>query len=809
MMYKTSQLAAAVSAAFMSLVPGVASSQGGAGEAGVLEEVIVTAQRRAESLQEVPMTVTAITPEDIADYNLFRFEDLQQLSPGLSLESNGAFGSVAQLRGIGFDSNASAAPAVDVYINETPVDANYAFQSIYDIGQVEVLRGPQGTLRGRPAPAGAITVTTRRPDLDSFGGSVAASGGDQGSRNIQGALNLPLIQNKLGLRVAGMYDEDEGNRARSANSGIESERETRSWRGTLLWSPNDEFSAVLSHQWLESDRVNMNEVNGPGAGYNGPNIGNRRGVSVLEGDSGGDQEFQLTNLQLSLDIPGHVLIYNGAYQDNSFAFDVELDLLNAALDWTEPQATRSSFKVESHELRLESDNPSAFADYLVGLWYMNTDTATTFAQPSVLDGAFGSPIAADPTMPVNPDFLLAVDGRIPIETTEYAIYSNTTLHLTDATDLQLGVRYLEVENERAEFINTSTGTIAIAIAPGAPVQSVCQSLIDLGVGFNGEETYTGYCDLVLAPSSFSRDVSDTENAWVYTVALKHRFTDDIMAYFNFGHSWRPAGITVGVTSPVTEDLIQGDPEESDSYEIGLRSELLDRRLRLNASIFHQDFENFIGRFNDVPYVGAGDTIQSGGFTYPGDATVDGAEVELSYGISDNWWAQLNVAYADGNYDDAEVPCRDTNLDGRPDSGDIGNLTLEDFGGNSVLYCSVNTRISTIPEWTATFQTEFVFDLFSNDAYVRALYNYYGEQDNTGRDFEADAYGILNVFAGLRGVSSPWEISIWAKNLLDEDTLLERGQPQTVYGIFPTGYYTVRYVPEREVGLTLRYAFGNG
>ncbi|GAB3275744.1 TonB-dependent receptor [Parahaliea aestuarii] len=807
-MYKTPPLAVAVSAALMSLYPSVSSAQG-AGESGMLEEVIVTAQRRAESLQEVPMTVTAITPQDIADYNLFRFEDLAQLSPGLSLESNGGFGSVAQMRGVGFDSNASAAPAVDVYINETPVDANYAFQSIYDIGQVEVLRGPQGTLRGRPAPGGAITVTTRRPDLDAFGGSLSASAGDQGSQNYQGALNVPLIDNQLGLRVAGMFDEDEGNRAKSVNSGIESERETRSWRASLLWAPTDGFEALLTHQWLESDRINMETVNGPGAGYNGPAIGDDRDLSVMEGESGGKQKFQTTTLHMSLDLPGHVLYYNGAYQDNSFDFDVELDLLNAALDWTEAQKTRSSFKVDSQELRLESDNPDAFADYLVGLWYMKTDTATTFAQPSVLDGAFGSPLNPDPTGGVNSDYLIQASGGIPIEMTEYAIYSNTTLHLTDATDLQLGVRYLQSEEERVETINTSAAEIAIGIAPGAPLNGLCQGLVGLGVGFNGDETYPGYCDLVLASSNYSQTASKDQEAWVYNVALKHQFTDDVMAYFNYGHSWRPAGVTVGVTAPVTPDLLQGDPEESDSYEIGVRSELFDRRMRLNASIFHQSFDNFIGRFNEVPYIGAGDTIQSGGFTYPGDATVEGFELDVSYSLTENWWAQFNTAYADGTYDDATVPCRDTNLDGNPDSGDIGDLTLDDFGGSSVLYCDVDTRISSTPKWTAMLQTEYSFELFSNDAYVRALYNYYSEQEDTGMDYEADAYGILNVFAGIRGVNSPWEISVWAKNLLDEDTLLERGQPQTVYGMFPAGYYQVRYVPEREVGITLRYAFGNG
>jgi iron complex outermembrane receptor protein len=811
MFQKKKHLAAAVTAVIAAVPSPVTMAQ------LVLEEVIVTATRRAESVQDVAMSITAISSSDVQDYNLFRFDDLEQLSPGLQLDSQGAIGSRAQLRGVGFDTNSSAAPAVDVYYNETPVDANFAFQSIYDIGQAEVLRGPQGLLRGRPSPAGAITLTSRKPEFGGIGGYVSGSGGDEGTYNTQAALNVPLIEDTLAVRIAGVYDEDEGNHVESVNSGEQSERETTSWRAALRWAITDSIDATLSHQWLESDRTILAPVEGAGAGYNGPVIGDREYKSVMERFTGGTQKSKITTLAIEWELDNHRLVYNGAYQDNSYEFDQELDIFNGVTDYPQIQNVPTDFEVDSHELRLESTAPDQFMDYLVGLWYYDGSIEAGFTQPTPQPGAFGDPLQPSPFGPPDPDYIVFADGAIPVDNENKAIYANLDFHLTERTDLSVGARYLEDENKRTEIINTSDATIAVPLGtePGVPI-GFCGGLVGLGVGFTGEEPWPGSCELQLDAATSSIPGSSKDEEWIYGFNLKHYFTDDLMAYARYDHSFRSAGTTVGITSPVSDPtLIQGDPEESDSYEIGLRSDWLDGRLRVNVSAFHQDFENYIGRFSDVPYVGPGDQIiAADGFTYPADATVDGFEIDVTGEITDNWWAQFNVAYSDGEYDDATVPCRDTNGDGQPDSGDIGNLTIADFTGadgtiNSVLYCEVDYAISTIPNWVGLLRSEYTFPLSIGEAYIRGLYNYYGDRDNQGGRYEADAYGVLDLFIGLRSDSAQWEVSLWARNLLDDDTRLERGEPQTVFGAFPSGYYEAEYVEGREIGLTLRYQFGEG
>lgn len=813
MNYKKYPLIALAGAAAVGSGSPILAQESAPQRAMVLEEVVVTAQRRAENLQDVPMTLTAISGKDIEEYKIFEFQDLSQLSPGLALENNGAFGSVAQLRGVGFDSSSSTSPAVDVYVNETPMDANYAFQTLYDIGQVEVLRGPQGTLRGRPSPAGAITVSTRAPELDGWGGTLQASGSDQDATNFQGGVTVPLIDGKLALRLAGLTDENDGNQVRSINSSHDDKRSTDSWRSSLRWAPTDAIDATLTYQWMRADLTVLTEVEGPGAGYNGSSIsGGGRAVNETKPEQ--TLKSELTTLNLGWELDAFRVVFDAAYQDNSFDSYVEGDGSNAVTNFAAAQYTQSTYEDRTFELRLESTEDQ-FLEYLVGLWYQKTETQSGFQQPNVLDGAFGSPVSPSPIGPPDFTYSLPVSGEIPVKFKNQAIYGNLVFHLTDKADLSLGARYLEDDVKRSQTLDVGAGLIAIDIAtpsgqpPGTPLGWCGDGVLPMPP-FTGTETYSGYCDLAIEASTATQEVSDNHKEWVYDASLRYNFSDEMMAYFTYAHSWRPAGVTVGITSELTpEDLLAGDPEETDSYELGFRSEWLDNRLRLNTSVYYQDYSNFIARFEDVPYVGAGDTLQAGGFTYPGDATVQGLELDATYDVSEDWWVRLTTAYADGKFDDADVPCRDTNGDSRPDNGDIGNLTPADFGGNSVLFCTVDYAISTVPPWVSTLQSAYSFPVFGLRGNARMLYNYYGDQDDYGRGYEADAYGILNLYLDIGSEAGDWSVTLWGKNVLDEDTQLFQGEPGTAFGVFEPGYYPVSYVAEREVGVTLRYSFGEG
>jgi iron complex outermembrane recepter protein len=177
---------------------------------GEIQEVVITASKRKESIQTVAMSVDALTAESLQKLNVQQFADVEKLSPGMQLDSADGRGQSVALRGVTFNPDTGASPTVQIYWNETPISTSDAFRSLFDIGRIEVLRGPQGTLRGQTSPAGAITVATRVPSLTGVEGTINQTWGSHRLWNTQAAVNVPLIEGKLAMRVAGVYNRSEG-----------------------------------------------------------------------------------------------------------------------------------------------------------------------------------------------------------------------------------------------------------------------------------------------------------------------------------------------------------------------------------------------------------------------------------------------------------------------------------------------------------------------------------------------------------------------------------------------------------------------
>jgi iron complex outermembrane recepter protein len=171
-----------------------------------LEEVIVTAQKKDETLQTVPMTVNAVTADTISKYNLLDFKDIQSVTPGLTIQAQDTRTSTIAMRGVNVLTDTGYGPGVAIYWNEVNYDIDSAFSAMYDIGQVEVLRGPQGTLRGITAPAGAVTFVTKGPSFNEIEGTIEQTLGERSLSNTQFGISLPIIEDVLALRIAGLYD---------------------------------------------------------------------------------------------------------------------------------------------------------------------------------------------------------------------------------------------------------------------------------------------------------------------------------------------------------------------------------------------------------------------------------------------------------------------------------------------------------------------------------------------------------------------------------------------------------------------------
>lgn len=243
-MVKSFRFALLASAALQVAIPTIAFAQSGPDAAD--GEILVTARREAENLQDVPISVQVVSGEKIQKLSIATVNEIAKLSPGLTLAGNASNETVI-VRGVRWTPG-SGTPATPIYLNEISFDPANVLQTLFDVGQVEILRGPQGTARGAASISGAITFTTRRPDLEEIGGYAQGSYGSGNRVNLQGAINVPVIKDVLALRLAGNFERNEYDRVRSLNSDIDPRLKGTTLRLSALFKPTETLSFDVMFQ---------------------------------------------------------------------------------------------------------------------------------------------------------------------------------------------------------------------------------------------------------------------------------------------------------------------------------------------------------------------------------------------------------------------------------------------------------------------------------------------------------------------------------------------------------------------------------
>lgn len=767
--------------------PGAASAASDATASFGLEEVIVTARRRSESLQDVPQTVDAVTADDIEKLNLQQFTDVQAIVPGLTMSAGSTgYTTAATIRGASFQVESSASPTVEFYLNDGPIQSIFLFQSMFDVGQIEVLRGPQGTLRGRASPSGSITVTTHQPDVSEFGGYVSALGTDEDSVQAQGAINIPLIRDSLALRVAGIFDENDYDHVKSIHNDTDPSQKTKGGRATLRWDASDALTATVMYQYMERDLHSFDayqsfylaEPTAPVVDTAAnPRIDASDRLGITDGGRDFAQEMDIVTAQLDWRFAGQKLSYVGTYTQLDIVPSAPQDLGNVVPDFEYFPEQHSTAESKAHELRLASEERLFDRlDYTVGAFYQDFTSPTDLINKTLV-GIQTGPYTLFPATVVGTPIARRSN------TEETSVFANLTYHLGERTELSGGARYIIFKTDSS---------------------------------------------LVVSGNQLS-DISAEEKPTVWNFAASHRFTDDFMVYGNVGTSWRDGPTVVGVFRPPTPRLTQFtnlDSEDSTSYELGFKADFLDQRLRLNLSAFHQDFKDFIYRGPSVWYVNLGRTgavPAQFNFVANVDAKVDGAELDVAFQATENFNIGATLAYAKGEMEDGVIACNDFNSDGIPDRNppapSVAQITAA-AGGEAVGACAVNDRLSFAPDWSGTLQAEYTLPVTATmDVFGRGLYTYYTDnvQDPNNSYDNVDAYGLLNLYAGIRSNDGVWEVSLFARNLTDTEEVLNRGNsaaatPYTTttgVGTSLAGpYMTASFTPPREIGLNVRYAFGS-
>lgn len=771
-------------------------------DAGVSAEnvIIVEARRRDENLQDVPLTVNAVTSDTLEKLNIRNFADVASVVPGLALEPGlGTVSSSASLRGIQVDTNTSGNNAtVEFYMNDAPIGINTVLQSMYDIGQIEVLRGPQGTLRGRASPSGSITVTTRRPDVEEWGGYVMGTVTDIDTINVNGAVNIPIAPGVFALRVAGLLEDTEANRVRSINApDIEPESKTRAFRVSARFTPDSNFEVNGSYSRLERDSIVFDQVESayladPARPVAGTEIHAEDRLAVMNAPRDNHATYDVINLQARWSFAGQRLDYVGSHVKSFSTSDEPSDKgdfwgANFPGDPASSSANlqnygstpRTESWQDSHELRLTSEERVAgMFDYVVG-GFVNINRAD-------VNFTSRTPIFLGLPAPATPVIINSTTTLRPGRSLEQALFGNITAHIGEATEVSGGARHIW-------FKDTSSTNI-------------------VGVRDFGTSTRK-------------------HKAWVWTASVKHRFNENLMAYATAGSSWRVGADTSaiilfgagnnGITDPNLLDLTIPKPEKSKSYEIGLRTNWLDDRLTLNVSAFHQDFDNYltsIGSTFFAAYDGSGNTAADysvktvSGLGVPVPAKVDGVEAEFAFRPSRSFNLSGNVAYARGRIKNGSVPCSPAGNPPPLSSWDVAN-------GQQLLFCTVSQRASKLAPFSASLQAEYAHEIFDGkEAFLRGLATYKGKSQNEPANLLDDVkdYALVNLFAGVRAADGSWELTGFVKNVTNEKIVLSREANPFSANYFigrspATGFSNYRGVTmtaPREFGLTFRYAIGS-
>jgi len=495
-----------------------------------LGDIVVTAQRRTENLQDVPVSATALDGAALVSKGIMRLSDLQTASPGLSVADSGIIQTV-NIRGIGLASDspnvtAGVATYVDGLFQPPIVQAN----SFYDLAQVEVLRGPQGTLVGSNSTGGAIYISSRNPELDGIGGYAEAYGGSFDAMGVEGAINLPVGET-LAVRAAGFYRKrdsyyhDVGPFMNDAGKLDE-----KGGRFSVLWKPGS-FQALLKVS------VNDRESGGyayrpiPGTQFAPYRVGDIRTLSNDAPTANKDKAFQ-ASLELRQELDSGIVIRSlTGYQDKSIHNLYDLDASQAPLSagGGVSQDYFAGEKQYSQEINIISPTDGAL-DWILGGYFQRNDITVR-----IFERQAGFPTDI---LPIN-------------QRTTTGIFAQGNYQLTDKLEVQLGVRY-------SRYKATGSGSVLIGAGiPGFPPGGLAVS--DLS-GSHKDGRVTG------------------------KAAVNYKIDDENMLYALAARGYKPGGF-----NSVTSEF---DPEVVWSYEVGWKSSFFDRHIRTQINGFYNSYSNF-------------------------------------------------------------------------------------------------------------------------------------------------------------------------------------------------------------------------
>ena len=713
----------------------------------VFEEIIVTAEKRSESLQDISQAVTVLNGKDLDNRQISTFVDISAIAPGVNVAKNEGFKTVITIRGVGYETNqnAIATPSVSYHLDGIYVASPYALQTDFlDLERIEVLRGPQGTLFGQNSTGGAMNVVTQAPSTDGTYGSADLTLGDHGLTKLRAAINKPL-NDKMAIRASFISNKRGGFTDNLTTGQDLDDADSISARVRVKYEPSEDFRANFTAQYFDEDR----------------NGSAQKGLLDPTPDARELRQNSLTEHKLDAQLYSAVLEWDyetfSVKSLTSYQVDdilVRRDNDRNDLNYLPPFAQLpSEYDPETNkqttvtqEINLVSSEPLfGKLDWVAGFFYLDTEIEISILErlDFGFDGVF-DPFTVDDVYSYSGDFGFITNSKPERDSTSF--YGQGTWNHSESLRTVFGLRYTKDE------VNSAV------------------------TNFYGRS---------------GTDILETDgNKVTGRFVIEKDLDDNTMLFGSYTRGYKPGGsnLTYGrenIIAPIVV-LPTFNEEIVDAFEVGLKTDLADGRVRVNTAAFYYDYEG-------LQYQATDPEVFEGGVGNIPESEIYGAELELSAFLSDSMILEVRAAWLN-----TEITSDHLALDNVESDKATNALLGQGIGlfSNEVQVARAS-RIQNVkgndlaktPSFTGNLALNWNTDQSWGEMRGSLQYTYRGDFKhrvfNNSQTDIVTSYDVLDLVLGFYPSSTEnWHVELIAKNLTDEDGINARFTD--VFGVGATG-----------------------
>ena len=764
-----------------------------------LDEVIVTAQKREENLQDVPISISAVSGEQIDNLGIQDFLDFSDQVPGLRLVTpRGDAATSIGIRGISSGFNRGFEQSVALVVDGVYNSRAEAYRAgMLDVERVEVLKGPQGTLFGKNSTAGVVSLVSKDPG-DEFDVSITGRAGSEGARGLLTTVDVPL-GDWLAMRVAYNDYSRDGYVENTFDAVDGGSVDDRNYRIKLVGEPNDELTFKLTYESSEANNTGSTKVINLDPTHHFLAF---RGVPAAAGSCSAPQLFNAgtclnyftaadpnftadredgkmsNDLNIFFDTEMENLRFQGEYALGDYTISYvggHSELEEASLfgpDFSAHPHLSANTAIDadqtSHEIRLESPQDEKFR-WTVGVFQYEMDYSTssdvTIFVPPAIPGA-------NPPATLRGNFAAYLQGfgrvgqRLSNFTQEQeasAIFASLSYDATDEVTVTLAGRHTEEEKKSSIWMAntnarniTPAGTVQLP-PPARPnfLAALDRTVVPFCFSDEGSTEYSSAARTG-APCGPSRELDDSNFSPMMNIQWD--YDDDKMVYFKVAEGYKSGGFNANARKPL---FLEFGEETVTSFEIGTKSILMDGRLRLNAAIYKAEYDDWqVSQFVEENFV-----TQNAG-----QATTEGLEIDGQFMITQNLISSFGLALTDAVYDSfPSGTCTNAQLSLLPTAGPPGTALrgacTQDLSGRD---------IEQSPDMEANLRLSYFRPLGSYNLGLSGS-AYYSDEYFVSSDLDPihlqESYTKFDLRASLAPETEQWEIAILGKNISDEIILL--------------------------------------